>query len=161
MLSEPLHPLPFVARCHSRKTIMIVVCLCCTICNGLFTRHLKGFRRKIFLWQVTILLLFHCVCLQRCSLCPWICDSLLSILFCQFGKRWFRPEEPSQLRCEIRRLLQKCREAEPCATELFGEPEPKNGVTEPTTSEHLPEVVDAATAKEITLIDVEETCRSA
>ncbi|KAF8779286.1 hypothetical protein HU200_002967 [Digitaria exilis] len=50
-----------------------------------------------------------------------------------FGKRWFRPEEPSQLRCEIRRLLQKCREAEPCATELFGEPEPKNGVTEPTT----------------------------
>nr|CAB3467995.1 unnamed protein product [Digitaria exilis] len=79
----------------------------------------------------------------------------------EFGKRWFRPEEPSQLRCEIRRLLQKCREAEPCATELFGEPEPKNGVTEPTTSEHLPEVVDAATAKEITLIDVEETCRSA
>ncbi|PUZ61256.1 hypothetical protein GQ55_4G261200 [Panicum hallii var. hallii] len=37
-----------------------------------------------------------------------------------FGKRWFRPEEPSQLRDEIRHLLQKCWEADPksCATEF-------------------------------------------
>jgi len=77
-----------------------------------------------------------------------------------FGKRWFRPEEPSQLRDEIRHLLQKCREADPksYATELFGEVEPKNDVTEPLTSEHLQETVDAATAKDHALIEIEETC---
>ncbi|KAG2605585.1 ubiquitin-like-specific protease 1D [Panicum virgatum] len=77
-----------------------------------------------------------------------------------FGKRWFRPEEPSQLRDEIRHLLQKCREADPksFATELFGEAEPKNDVTVPTTSEHLQETVDAAKAKDHALIEIEETC---
>jgi hypothetical protein len=42
---------------------------------------------------------------------------------------------------------------------LFGEAEPKNDVTEPTTSEHLQET-DAATAKDQALIEIEETCRS-
>ncbi|RCV21542.1 hypothetical protein SETIT_4G147600v2 [Setaria italica] len=78
-----------------------------------------------------------------------------------FGKRWFRPEEPSQLRGEIRRLLQKCREAEPktYATELCVEAEP-NDVTQPMSSEHLQETVDAAAAKDHALIEVEETCGS-
>ncbi|CAL5038453.1 unnamed protein product [Urochloa decumbens] len=79
-----------------------------------------------------------------------------------FGKRWFRPEEPSQLRDEIRHLLQKCMEGEPksYATEVFGEAEPKNELTEPTMSKHLQAAVDAAATKECTLIEVEETCSS-
>jgi len=41
---------------------------------------------------------------------------------------------------------------------LFGEAEPKNDVTEPLTSEHLQETVDAAKAKDHALIEIEETC---
>ncbi|CAN6164039.1 unnamed protein product [Urochloa humidicola] len=78
-----------------------------------------------------------------------------------FGKRWFRPEEPSQLREKIRHLLQMCMEAEPKGyeTELFGEAESKNDLTEPTISEHL-QGADASTTKDYALIEVEETCSS-
>ncbi|CAN6201606.1 unnamed protein product [Urochloa humidicola] len=67
-----------------------------------------------------------------------------------FGKQWFRPEEPSRLRDEIRQLLQKCKEAEPTsyATELFGEAESVNDVTELKTSKHLQEAVDDAAPKD-------------
>ncbi|CAN6216934.1 unnamed protein product [Urochloa humidicola] len=78
-----------------------------------------------------------------------------------FGKRWFRPEEPSQLREKIRHLLQKCMEAEPkgYGTELFGEAKPKNDLTEPTISENL-QGADASTTEDYALIEVEETCSS-
>ncbi|KAK3129150.1 hypothetical protein QOZ80_6BG0472430 [Eleusine coracana subsp. coracana] len=49
-----------------------------------------------------------------------------------FGKRWFKPEEPSKLRLEIRRLILSFGEAEPKndAIELLcGEAEPKNDAT--------------------------------
>uniref|UniRef100_A0A0A9F2L8 Uncharacterized protein n=1 Tax=Arundo donax TaxID=35708 RepID=A0A0A9F2L8_ARUDO len=49
VLSAPLHPLPSVARCRSKKMIMTVAHLCCTTCSALFRRHLKGFTRKTFL----------------------------------------------------------------------------------------------------------------
>ncbi|XP_062230070.1 ubiquitin-like-specific protease 1D [Phragmites australis] len=57
-----------------------------------------------------------------------------------FGKGWFRSEEPSHLRHEIRHLLCSCGEAESKndATELLcGEAESKSDATELTTSKHL------------------------
>ncbi|KAJ1259377.1 hypothetical protein BS78_10G149800 [Paspalum vaginatum] len=51
--------------------------------------------------------------------------------FSMFGRRWFQPEEPSQLRDQIRGLLQSCKEAKPQneLTESCGEAQPKNNAT--------------------------------
>ncbi|WVZ81060.1 LOW QUALITY PROTEIN: hypothetical protein U9M48_028485 [Paspalum notatum var. saurae] len=51
--------------------------------------------------------------------------------FSMFGRRWFQPEEPSQLRDQIRGLLQSCKEAKPKneLTESCGEAQPKNDAT--------------------------------
>lgn len=69
--------------------------------------------------------------------------------YSMFGKRWFRPEEPSQLRDQIRHLLHLCRETElqkKGVTESCGEGQPKiendgtdPNASEPTTPKHLSE----------------------
>lgn len=67
--------------------------------------------------------------------------------YSMFGKRWFRPEEPSQLRDQIRHLIHSCRETELTkdATASSGEGQPKIGndgtdpsdASEPKTPKHL------------------------
>ncbi|XP_062232929.1 ubiquitin-like-specific protease 1D [Phragmites australis] len=77
-----------------------------------------------------------------------------------FGKGWFRPEEPSHLRLEIRRLLQSCGETESKndATEpSCAEAESNNDATKPP-SENLSEAVDV-TAEKLSA-SFEENCRS-
>ncbi|XP_066373016.1 ubiquitin-like-specific protease 1D isoform X3 [Miscanthus floridulus] len=68
--------------------------------------------------------------------------------YSMFGKRWFRPEEPSQLRDQIRHLLHLCRETElkKGVSESCGEGQPKiendgtdPNASEPTTQKHLSE----------------------
>ncbi|KAG0514355.1 hypothetical protein BDA96_10G184200 [Sorghum bicolor] len=69
--------------------------------------------------------------------------------YSMFGKRWFRPEEPSQLRDQIRHLLHLCRETEvkKGVTGSCGESQPKiendgtdpSDASEPTTPKHLSE----------------------
>uniref|UniRef100_A0A0A9GQG1 Ubiquitin-like protease family profile domain-containing protein n=1 Tax=Arundo donax TaxID=35708 RepID=A0A0A9GQG1_ARUDO len=91
-----------------------------------------------------------------------------------FGKAWFRPEEPSHLRLEIRHLLRSCGEAEhkndatrPSCEEVesendatvppCGEAESKNDATEPWCVEAESRVDVAATKVSAS---VEENCRS-